>query len=125
MISKEEFFKYTLEEINNIKKHATPEEISKLDIDNLDPSSSYGCIYGLMTGNCNSDRAYELIKLCATSTLSWSLHAFKEDYITSRPPRGFSGNSYTCLEACIYSFPLNNPEIIEYLKGDTTELRLT
>lgn len=51
-----------LKEADNIKIHATAEEISLLKNINGDGVSS--CIYGRMTGNCNTPRAIELISKC-------------------------------------------------------------
>lgn len=48
------------EELKNLKEKATPEEIDKLDIELLDVERARECIYGLMTGRCDSERAKEL-----------------------------------------------------------------
>jgi hypothetical protein len=47
--------------INNIKKRATSEEISKLDLETFDHANRYACIYGQMTGSCTSVRAKDLM----------------------------------------------------------------
>lgn len=47
-----------------LKQHATKEEINKLNYKKLDGCSRYSCIYGQITGNCVSERAYELIRNC-------------------------------------------------------------
>ncbi len=54
-----------IEEAINLKKYAKKEELDKLDYDNLDGDCAYKCIYGQMTGDCESNRAYNLIKKCA------------------------------------------------------------
>ena len=48
-----------------LRKHATKEEIGRLDFSKIDPVNSRLCPYGQMTGNCFSDRATELLKNCA------------------------------------------------------------
>lgn len=53
------------QEITNLKKYATKEEISKLNFENFCPSSERRCIYGQMTGGCYTKRANYLIGKCA------------------------------------------------------------
>lgn len=45
-----------------LRKLLTQEEKSKLNFSYLDYDSKERCIYGQTTGNCNSERAKELIK---------------------------------------------------------------
>lgn len=47
-----------------LKKHATKEEISRLNFDTINPTHNFKCIYGQMTGSCESFRAHELMLLC-------------------------------------------------------------
>jgi len=47
----------------NLKANATQEELDNLNFNCLLPSDSTQCIYGQMTGNCDSKRAVELIRL--------------------------------------------------------------
>lgn len=51
-----------------LKKYATKTELRKLNVLHLNPSHTEKCVYGLMTGNCTSDRAHELISKCAPKT---------------------------------------------------------
>lgn len=55
-------------ELTNIKKNATVDEIQRLieHINILDGLYNDKCIYGLMTGNCHTSRASELITECAS-----------------------------------------------------------
>jgi hypothetical protein len=59
------FPKLVVDEARKLKKFATPEELKKLNIENLDPKSGDQCIYGQMAGSCFSTRALHLIKNCA------------------------------------------------------------
>lgn len=61
-MKKQEFLEEVKREIEAIKKYATPEELSLLDIDRLDPSSSVNCIYGQMSFDCESHRAKTLME---------------------------------------------------------------
>lgn len=53
------------QEIANLKKYATKEEINNLNLNNFCATSERSCIYGQMTGNCYSERANYLIGKCA------------------------------------------------------------
>jgi hypothetical protein len=44
-------------EIEKLKIHATPEQISKLDFTLFNPASMTQCIYGQMAGSCVSEEA--------------------------------------------------------------------
>ncbi len=47
-----------------LNQHTTQEEKDRLVVELVRPTSFIGCIYGLMTGDCGSDRACELIEAC-------------------------------------------------------------
>jgi hypothetical protein len=51
-----------MEECDKIKAYFTKEEIDDLNEDDFDPELITRCIYGLMTGSCNSDRVTEFIE---------------------------------------------------------------
>lgn len=55
-----------IKEATNLKKHATSAELNKLNFDELNGNNKFRCVYGLMTGNCLSERSLELIRKCAT-----------------------------------------------------------
>lgn len=46
------------------KKHATKSELSRLEAHLVKPTSFQECVYGLMTNDCRSERAAELIFNC-------------------------------------------------------------
>jgi hypothetical protein len=46
-------------EAEAMRIHATKEERERLDIEGMDPNSTKRCYYGLMTGECDSERATE------------------------------------------------------------------
>ncbi len=48
-------------ECGKIKENFSSEEISLLELDDLDPTSINRCIYGRMVGNCNSARVANFI----------------------------------------------------------------
>lgn len=63
----EQFIDLVKEELSNIKKFALPSEIANLERAHyVNPFSFSNCIYGIMTGNCDSSRGVELIMKCCT-----------------------------------------------------------
>lgn len=113
-----------VEEIENIKKYATKEEISRLNLKNLDPNLSSGCIYGQMAGSCNNDRGIELIRLCCKTATSF--RHVGDSRVQKTHPRTATVlfDSYSYLENFIfrYNHEHNNKNIISYLKGETEVL---
>lgn len=53
-----------IDEATKLKEFASKDELDNLNYDTLSGESKYNCIYGQMTGNCLSNRAYNLIKNC-------------------------------------------------------------
>lgn len=53
-----------IEEATKLKQEAKKGELRHLSYKKLSGCSRHECIYGQMTGNCESDRAYELITKC-------------------------------------------------------------
>jgi len=49
-----------IQELHALKKNATPSEIALLDIKTFKAYTKNQCIYGQMTGSCDSARAKEL-----------------------------------------------------------------
>ena len=85
-------------EIETIKEHATDEEKARLNWGTFDPSDSTLCIYGQMTGDCCSTRSFEFLKLSGDDDCRCYLEAYIMDY------------------------PKHNQQILQYLKGEITEL---
>ncbi len=57
-----------IEEATNLKKYAHADELAKLGFSALEPESAFRCVYGLMTGNCGSERSKNLIESCCLVT---------------------------------------------------------
>lgn len=67
----EKFIILLKEELVALKENATLEEINNLaKATVLMPQNTKSCIYGIMTGSCNSVRASELINLCSSVRVS-------------------------------------------------------
>lgn len=63
-ITDRDFQEAVLIEAKNLRKHATKSEISNLEAELVDAVVAHTCIYGQMTGHCDSPRAVELMHLC-------------------------------------------------------------
>jgi hypothetical protein len=110
-------------EAEALRVHATKEERGRLDIKSLNPRISKQCVYGLMCGVCDSDRAIDLIQLCASCLYR------KPDGILIRTDGGLSDRvaiamRYSPIEAYILLPEANSANLIAYLRGDTETLEL-
>lgn len=107
---RKEFLQDVMNEINHIKANATQEEISRLDFDNFNSAYKDRCVYGQMTGSCDSDRAKELMPKSY-----YSLRGLNK------------GTKFTDLEVYLYELKTSsetNKSIIQYLKNETQILKL-
>lgn len=124
---KKDFYQMVIEEAQHLREHATDEEKSKLDFDKLRVSSVVLCIYGQMTGVCNSPRAKELFsktfedigmscdedvrKGCTTFrelTNMMDVEAVDDEYAAWSP-----------IEVYITLKGSKNENLIQYIKGET------
>jgi hypothetical protein len=127
-------------EAEALKIHATKEELAALDISNLRPEHVDKCIYGQMTGYCNSERGAELIYACACRYINdCDISDIKEDgferiqkkvngntvegFIDNRR-NGFPTLHYSAIEAYILLPEANNANLIAFLRGETETLEL-
>lgn len=69
MILSKKLIKAVEREAKAIRDNATKEEIDNLILDNFDGDEFTRCVYGLLTGDCRSPRAIELIGQCAEFTV--------------------------------------------------------
>lgn len=117
--------KLVLQEIDNLKIHATQDEIAKLDFTTFKPFKADRCIYGQMTGSCFSDRATSLLNLCAVPysyyTSSYERYLREPDF---RRKPGDWQRGFSALEFYVDSIYDGNEQIIAYLKGEIQTLNL-
>jgi hypothetical protein len=120
-MKKETFIKKVQKELDKIKKRATKEEIDKLDFNSFRYDSQVACIYGQMTGDCDSVRATEIKKKTFKEIDGFGDHSgYKFEQQDFK-----KGKEFTALEK--YLFMVNSEthkEIIQYLKGETKEINL-
>ena len=120
----EQFLAEVRAEIETIKEKATDEEKSKLDFAELDHDSRYSCIYGQMTGFCESFRAQELMpKSYETFQVLGAPTNLDDYYIQHQSTK--EGTSVTALEKFLFSSPSEvHKNIISYIKGEAEALEL-
>ena len=106
-----------IKEADNIKKFATKEEIGKLNFETLDPTHLKLCIYGQMTGDCDSDRARYLLNKC---TKPYSMDIEKDSPRSNSKyfPNTHKRFSFSPIEYAISNHPKHNNQLIKYLKGE-------
>lgn len=127
-------------EAEALRVHATSDELLLLNFDRFDPKAFYGCIYGMCTGDCHSDRAIELIQKCC-------VRYFHNNNLIGIAEEGFAGilkrvngesvgdliekrNNYvhpkyfSAIEAYILLPEAKNENLIAFLKGETEKLEL-
>lgn len=119
-----------------LRQHATPHELAMLDIDTLDNTPN-DCIYGQMTGYCNSPRAVELIENCCSRVYESS------DYRLNGSPKertrstdGGTIHYFSPIETMLAIADDKSPDfdlritenienLVSYLRGETDELIIT
>lgn len=142
-ITKEQFLQDVRTEVESLKANATPEEVANLNIKTFDFDNQDNCIYGQMTGSCESVRAKELMdKACVrvTNVIKWGMRdrtfeAFKDNINGEYTGQtwghdrtdGTYQRSYSHLSMVEYYISLDgsSPEnIMKYLKGEVETLEL-
>ena len=128
-LTKKAFLQEVRDEIEHIKKEATPKEINNLVLSRFDPHMPSSCIYGLMTGRCSSDRALELTPKKYGDV--GRAHDFYENIrgvetFTDLIEYGtfFDEALFTPLEVYITLKDAKWTNVIYYLKGEKSELKL-
>lgn len=118
-------------EADNLRKHASADELSNLDFEHLNSNDVECCIYGQMTGMCFEERASELIALCAPMFVEWNFESDEEFSIfnnkmlrkTFKAPDD-DGRSLSPIEVYIGHKNAKSKNLIEYLRGETDTLEL-
>lgn len=118
---------YTFEQLKeDVKKeaealrvHATKEELGRLDIKYLDGNDIKLCIYGQMTGDCDSSRASYLIQKCAPCYFE-----SESEELNIILNQNFAEFRWSPLEHYIRISKARNANLIAYLKGETDTLEL-
>jgi hypothetical protein len=132
-------------EAEALKVHATKEELKHINLKDFDPTSYSGCIYGMCTGDCHSERAAELIELCcvrffrsrADGTSGFTairyegleglikrVNGAKVDDFTATRTSMTTPTHFSAIEAYILLPEANNANLIAFLRGEAETLEL-
>lgn len=106
-------------EAEALRVHATKEERGRLDLKRMDPNSPIRCYYGLMTGECDSERATELIKKCASVYINND-----SSFGNMTPVEEFRYYYWSPVEWYITYPEARNANLIAFLRGETDNLEL-
>lgn len=127
-------------EAKKLRALATPQEKKNLNINTLDPNAIWSCIYGQMTGSCDSQRSIELIRASCPIVIKFNLkkHIKGTPYRLGVISKSKNGNQITkgriYQDEARYFSPIemfilreenkesNNAKLIKYLKGETKTL---
>lgn len=124
-------------EATKLKKHATANEIKKLNFATLGTQSETRCIYGQITGSCFSDRATELIgqsceKVFTNKSRSYDFGDERmgeiKGELNGSPKNSVRMDYWSPIEVFI-DMPRNhkngnNERLIAFLRDETKELKL-
>lgn len=118
-MNKKEFHKHVKHEIEQLLIYATKEERDKLDFNSLHPRNPCLCIYGLMTGSCNTARSKELRKFCC-NVFFGGIKGINSDcyYYSKRNITKESFTGFSPLEVYITLDQNNNEDVIKVLREE-------
>ena len=131
-------------EARALRKHALPQEKENLRFGAFCSDGAMSCIYGLLTGDCRSERAAELIYTCCpryfvnqrTGLLSKVGHREAVKVVNGTKIEGVSTASglrshrakeirhFSAIEAYILAPNARNANLIAFIKGETNTLKL-
>jgi hypothetical protein len=121
----QELKRLVVDEAKNLLIHATSEERDLLEFRLLDPDNQFRCIYGQMAEGCYSDRATDLIKLCAVPySFGLDVDGFSpatSNVFTSGFARSYSA-IFSPIEFYISTPSAKNDVLIEFLRGERETL---
>ena len=117
-----------IEEATNLKKHATQEELNKLDFSILHPNKTDRCIYGQLAESCFSHRAVDLMKTCASRGYETNSSFEIYDCKINGPIKELDRRSFWSPIEVFIDQPRNqengnNKILIDFLKGEIDELK--
>lgn len=130
-MKKSEFLVMVQNELDTIKKIATPKEIRKLNFGTFAYNEGGSCIYGQMTGYCESPRAKMIMPKVFENVQKDNLEIDDEEDKTTYSFREqdfmptMSNYGFTPLEKYLYMVGgAMHKKIIKYLKGEIDSINL-
>jgi small-conductance mechanosensitive channel len=118
----DEMKRLVAEEAGKIREFATQEERNWLNVEETNPYSTDLNIYGQMTGDTDSQRAFDLLMNCASHHKPTEKGCDPIEVILSDV--GQNTLVYSAFEFYISHPDANIPSLIAYLRGETDILEL-
>lgn len=111
-----ELKKAVVKEALLLREYATVEEKKKLCLSILDGRDSGLCVYGQMTGSCNTPRAIQLLKVCAIPYTRSNNYLSGQIYEFERFEEGYRG-IYSAIEMYICQDGAKIEDLINLIKS--------
>lgn len=123
-MKKSEFLQMVQVELDAIRERATDEEKSRLNFDSFSYYTRDACIYGQMTGVCDSTRAREIFSKMFKLAAAYNRTPFSLQFFTQ-------GDGFTPLEKYLFMVAtkggrksLQHKRLIQYIKGEIDTIKL-
>jgi len=132
---KQELLDAVQHELIQLKAKTTKKEKSRLNIDMFNPDSIYRCIYGQLTGSCETIRTRNLMKFCCEKIVSFgdfdycNRFTLDDAVILDYNNQTFDGRERTfkymsCLEFYIIKEEAKIQEIFNFLTNKIQTIKL-
>lgn len=115
--------KLVIKEINNLIIHATKTERRRLNYKYFNPNHTTKCIYGQMTGSCDSERAKQLLNKCAvpvSTDIDKNIISIDKRYNKNFDKKGsYRSDVFSPIEVYVFRNRFNaeiNDKIIKFIK---------
>lgn len=113
------FLEEVKKELRTIKRRATPQEKSQLDLSTFNFDDGDHCIYGQMTGDCYSNRAKHLMPKSYSQIFQPSAGVTDlNQRVNYKHLATKKGKSFTALEIYLFDNKSDHAKIIAYIKGE-------
>jgi hypothetical protein len=134
-ITPQELIKLVKEEAKYLKINASIEELERLDFETFNPQIFTKCIYGQMTGGCDSERSVELIQNSCVRVTSSRDYNPKDTTLNVNPFQTKRRYYFSPIELfvglennkgeTVNQYNGNNIILINYLQGKTETLEFS
>lgn len=118
--------KLVIEEATNLRNLISEEESENLDFRKLKTTNRHFCIYGQLTGDCDSRRAIYLMKKCASRVYKSNGWFLADSKVNGSPEKLSRDSFWSPIEVFIVqerNKSGNNEALIKFLKKETDELK--
>lgn len=124
-MKRKSFLLMVKDELETIKQKATIDEINKLDFSKFNHTNLCNCIYGQMTGHCNSTRAMEIFEKTFYNVCSTDDDDDFKKYVAFKNHDFTKGHTCTALEKFLFMISAENHLLlIRYLKDEIKIINL-